>query len=162
MSNKPMTRKPREKFSIDALLRRLNRLSRDVESRALYWLNPDDSCANYCRECAVKLVTEKVELDGGGGGHECDAQEFCETCGVHLECSFTNYGVEEEIDAATQMDEIDKSMAWTLARIIDCGVPRLTESCGDFHYRPDLLPSLKKIWRLLPKEPPCPPPPTQP
>jgi len=88
-------------------------------------------------------------IDGGWGGIECDLQEFCETCGVALECSFTNYGVIEEVHSAAELDAIDPTTAWTLVRIIDCGYPRLTESCGDFRYMPELLPELKKIWKSL-------------
>jgi len=76
-----------------------------AELEDLHWVHGDDDAVPYCYECAVKKVEEiksreperDVCVDGGWGTEE-DGPESCDTCGKPLDCSFTDYGSESEID----------------------------------------------------------------
>ena len=76
-----------------------------AELEDMYWVHDDDEGISYCYECAKKKVKEiksekpdsDVCLDGGWGTEE-DGMEFCDTCGKPLDCSFTDYGSESEVD----------------------------------------------------------------
>lgn len=139
----------RPKFTIDNLLSRLYAIAEGVEGKPMYWLNPDDTGESYCRECIEKIAKDEDQIDGGWS-IECDSQEFCGECGEPLLCSFTNHGVQEEVHAICEADgDIGPTDAWIMTRIIDCGVPRLTERCGDFEYAPELRPLLRRLWHRL-------------
>lgn len=91
-----------------------------------YWFDDDDFISvseDYCLECAKKLVDEKYAADPkrfeelygeceddegryreaihGGFDIEHDSPPYCETCGVQLRGSLTEYGADEQIDAYT-------------------------------------------------------------
>ena len=75
-----------------------------AELEDLYWVHGDDEGISYCYDCACKRVEEikskepegDVCVDGGWGTEE-DGTESCDTCGKFLDCSFTDYGSEEEV-----------------------------------------------------------------
>ena len=70
-----------------------------------YWI--DNWAENgYCRPCAEKKLAEiraatpdddDIGLSGGWRTEE-DGQRFCDTCGVQLDVSFTDYAVESELE----------------------------------------------------------------
>lgn len=87
-------------------LREITRPMADkAKLRPLHWIHGWDEGLSFCRKCALKKIKELQKenpgkeyiLDGGWNVEE-DCQEFCETCKEALDCSFTNYAVESEID----------------------------------------------------------------
>lgn len=138
----------RTKFTIDALGDRLRALAEGVEAepKRMYWLTPDDTCADYCRPCAEACAAASgLDLDGGWETEE-DSQAFCADCGVLLFCLFTDYGVRQEVESSAELDSIDPTSAWTLERIVTSNFPPY----DPWRYYPDLEPALRAIWRLLP------------
>lgn len=112
-----------------AIVARVNALRKFItehadapETRDCYWIHgsserfPEsigcDSATSFCHGCCAKKVEEihhrfpkeaehyGVSVDGGFGV-ESDHTESCETCGVKLECTLTDYGADEEIAALT-------------------------------------------------------------
>lgn len=79
--------------------------SRQAELEDLHWVHGDDEGIPYCYECAKKKVEEikseepdrDVFVDGGWGSEE-DGSQSCDTCYKPLDCSFTDYGSESEVD----------------------------------------------------------------
>jgi len=79
--------------------------SKKAELEDLHWVHGDDEGISYCFDCAEKRVAEikakesdsDVCVDGGWGTEE-DGTQTCEKCGKCLDCSFTDYGSESEID----------------------------------------------------------------
>ena len=71
-----------------------------------YWIRGADQGLSYCRACAEKEIKalrkknpkEDYLLDGGWGDSESDSQRFCERCRVALECLYTRYACEEELE----------------------------------------------------------------
>lgn len=79
------------------------------EASEVYWIaarNADpDQGPSYCRACADALVDklnaehpDHEYLRDGGWGYEADTQEICEQCGIHLSCTLTEHGIEQELD----------------------------------------------------------------
>ncbi len=113
-----------------------------------HWIHGlDDDARTYCRPCALKRVKHlrasepdsPAELDGGFMCEE-DRPIFCESCERMLDYTLTDYGVDCELewmfaDGITQ----SPADAYRLHRALGAGGnPYLTESCGDFPYRPEL------------------------
>lgn len=73
-----------------------------------HWIHGWDEGLSFCRKCAEKKLAE-LELAepgkdyclDGGWVVDGDGGEFCETCGVRLEKSLTEYGCESEVDHFT-------------------------------------------------------------
>jgi hypothetical protein len=97
-----------EGASRDTLESWLRPIAAKATTEYLCWIRTEnnDSEENYCRACADLKVAELIAagadpretlVDGGWGGNEEDSQPSCETCGVLLECTLTEYAVQEEL-----------------------------------------------------------------
>lgn len=70
-----------------------------------HWIHGSDEGLSWCKKCALKETARlkvaqpdaDIELDGGWDTEE-DGPEFCEGCGVRLECTYTDYGCKQELD----------------------------------------------------------------
>lgn len=92
--------------SVDKLRSMIAVLSAGATERLdCYWVYGDDSGFNYCLECCEAKVEEikskrrkaDVQVDGGWCT-EHDSPPSCETCGMGLRGSLTNYGVDQELE----------------------------------------------------------------
>jgi hypothetical protein len=79
-------------------------LAEGVKVEPEYWLD-DDTGESYCMSCALLVIEEcnmiegkTLEIDGGWGMGEHDTCCHCTKCGVILEYTLTDYGVDAEID----------------------------------------------------------------
>lgn len=130
-------------------VRLLAKLIKPLEARAkikpLHWIRNAGDEGYLCRACAQKRIRElrreepdeEFELDGGWM-IECDGEAFCETCGEVLECTYTDYGVEEDLAGLERSGINNPTDAYCAANVINLGGnPLLTEKCGDWHYRPE-------------------------
>ena len=98
-----------------------------AELEDLHWVHGDDEGISYCYDCAVKKVEEiklkepesDVCVDGGWGTEE-DGTESCDTCGKPLDCSFTDYGSESEVDHFIEngFDHLSAYNCWSLETAI--------------------------------------------
>lgn len=131
---------------LDKVCESLAERCKGVETSPMYWPDPDDG-EYYCEDCRPE------KWDGGTNNDESDGQANCCKCGMILECCFTNWGVESEIGDSTaddvMNDPISPEEAYTLLEIIQCGVPRLTERCGDFVYNAGMKPNVRRIAKRL-------------
>lgn len=117
-----------------------------------YWLR-NDAGRSFCRKCGEKKVRqinkdcrEKNENLDGGWDTEEDGPAFCETCGVMLDCTYTDHAVRDEIDHFSEYGITSPADAHSLETALHVhGNPRLTKSCGTFHYRPELTGTVAKI-----------------
>ena len=117
-----------------------------------YWLR-NDAGRSFCRKCGEKKVRqinkdcrEKNENLDGGWDTEEDGPAFCDTCGVILDCTYTDHAVRDEIDHFSEYGITSPADAHSLETALHVhGNPRLTKSCGTFHYRPELTGTVAKI-----------------
>ena len=117
-----------------------------------YWLR-NDAGRSFCRKCGEKKVRqinkdcrEKNENLDGGWDTEEDGPAFCDTCGVMLDCTYTDHAVRDEIDHFSEYGITSPADAHSLETALHVhGNPRLTKSCGTFHYRPELTGTVAKI-----------------
>jgi hypothetical protein len=137
-------------------------MAADIDPPNVCWINPDDSCEDYCRPCAEKAVAKLQEedpdsdvmVDGGWGGTEEDSPSWCAGCGCLLDHSYTNEGVKSELDhwSDPETEIRDAEDAYLVLRMLSYpGVPILTESCGDFVYMPEARPAVKAIYQKFVK-----------
>lgn len=115
--------------------------SEGAEYDDLYWIDGDDEAISYCFECAEKRVAEirKERSDAdvcvdGGWGCEADGAESCVMCGKNLNCSFTDYGSQVELDILLENGFVllDPYCCHTLKTIIGChGWQEWRETCKD-------------------------------
>lgn len=122
----------------------------------LHWISGGkDEATPYCYECAEKEVARILKKNpkadvhvAGGYGTEEDGPRFCETCGRLLDCTFTDYGVESELEHFAEPDSpIDgPEAAWCVLTMLGYwGNPMLGEKCGDWHYMPEANPIIEAI-----------------
>ena len=132
---------------LDAVCDGLAARCKGVDTSPVYWSDHDGDSEDYCAE------HKPENWEGGTNNDESDYQKRCCKCGMILECCFTDHGVTEEIGYATDNDvmgdPIHAEEAYTLLQIIQCGVPRLTERCGDFVNRADMKPNVRRIAKRL-------------
>lgn len=101
----------------------------------------------YCLKCAKKLFRRSV--DGGWTGEE-DSPPHCEKCGVPLDFIFTDYGVEEQLAIVEECGIKTDHDAYCVHRMMNAGGnPLLTESCGDWDYRPEWAGRIQAIYEKL-------------
>lgn len=131
---------------LDQVCNELAARCKGVETSRMYWPDKDNG-EIFCFDC------RPWKWDGGTDNSEEDGQRFCDTCGMILECGFTDYGVEAEIRDSTTDEQMAQPIGWdeayTLLQIIECGVPRLTERCGDFVYKAHMKPNIRRIAKRL-------------
>ena len=79
--------------------------ARKYKTKKEFWISGTDESLSYCATCGNKKVSKLKKLHpendyslDGGYGVDGDNQPFCETCGVALENSFTDYACEYELD----------------------------------------------------------------
>lgn len=130
---------------LDAVCAGLAARCKGVDTSPAYWFEYD--CDDYCAE-------HKPEIwEGGTSNDESDYQKRCCKCGMILECCLTDHGVTEEIGCAIDDDVMDSPIwpeeAYTLLQIIQCGVPRFTERCGEHVYCGDRKPAVRRIAKRL-------------
>jgi hypothetical protein len=97
-----------EGVTAEAFTEWLRPVAAKAKTANLCWIRTvqGDLDEEYCRDCAdVKMAEliaagadpEETHVDGGWGGGESDSPERCETCGIILETTLTDYAVEEEL-----------------------------------------------------------------
>lgn len=97
-----------EGVTAEAFKEWLRPVAAKAKTENLCWINTasGDLGEEYCRDCADVKLAELIaagadpndtHVDGGWGGGESDSSERCETCGIILESSLTDYAVEEEL-----------------------------------------------------------------
>lgn len=116
------------------------------ETKPMHWVGRGDEGPSYCLECCEKEVAridaEKPEagvIVDGGWVTECDGAEFCESCGAALDCSFTTYACESELDHFEECGfDLDSPVdCWSMERIM-----------GSVGFLDDeLTPRIKKVVR---------------
>lgn len=131
---------------LDAVCDGLRTIAKDVPQLPAYWDDDDGSGEYFCGDCAPAGAA-------GGFDIECDSSERCEKCGRVLDVNLTDYGVREEMSYATDADAmasfVGAEESFVLLNIIQCGVPRLTERCGEFTYRADMKPLVRRIAKRV-------------
>lgn len=111
----------------------LRKLSVDYPTAPLHWIYspfeydgtdwcPD--CAYYkCRHMRRHAKSRRSEF-AVDGGWSCEAESFsyCEGCGVRLECSLNDHGIEEEISLFEECNFSNNipAIAYSLAELCDC------------------------------------------
>ena len=111
---------------------------------APYWDSSDKYEGVYCLACAKKLFPKTI--DGGWTGEE-DSPPYCERCNVPLDFTFTNEGVERMLEAIEECGIHSYHDAYCVHRMLNAsGNPLLTESCGDWDYRPEWKPRIRAIY----------------
>lgn len=119
-------------------------LAAKAKTRPLHWIGGADDGEYYCRKCCEKQV-RKLKRAGdvdafvdGGWGTEEDGQRWCADCAALLDHSLTDYGVEAELEALEEACGVDAEFAHIASCVLGVGGnPLLTESCADFHYKPE-------------------------
>lgn len=112
-----------------------------------YWDGALKHNGAYCLLCANKLFPNDV--DGGWYGEE-DHPPTCAKCQKNLDFTFTDYGVEQELEAIEENGISSDHDAYCLHRVMNAGGnPLLTESCGDCDYRPEWKPRILAIYERL-------------
>lgn len=88
-----------------------------------HWLQGGDQGMSYCSACAQKAVDAgDAEAVDGGWDQECDGQAFCETCGIPLQYTLTDYGVEQELEsmmAAKDLAALSPAGAYAISRVLE-------------------------------------------
>lgn len=89
---------------------------------APYWFSNDDTGYVYCLACAKKVMAGKARarLDGGFC-YETDSCLHCESCGVTLDYTLTDYGANEEwlhFKGRRFRRPLDRDEAFHLARML--------------------------------------------
>lgn len=101
------------------ILLRLAEIAKPVSSQIQpsHWLNVDgdDSCDDFCHECAVKereKLGESHDVEDifiyGGYSQECDQITYCEDCGKPLVSTLTDHGVKSVFDRLIEEGDLDK------------------------------------------------------
>jgi len=97
-----------EGVTVEAFEEWLRPVAAKAKTENLCWISTVTGYSDeeYCRDCADVKVAELISagadpegthVDGGWGGGQSDSPERCETCGIILETTLTDYGVEEEL-----------------------------------------------------------------
>lgn len=80
-------------------------IAEQYETKSEFWINRNDEFKSYCAECGNKKLVELEKLHpensyslDGGYGVDGDSQPFCESCGIALSNSFTDYACECELN----------------------------------------------------------------
>lgn len=129
---------PVQQQRLDRCIEFLRPIAQDAENTAseVYWIgarNADpDQGPSYCGDCGGKLV-DKLNAENpdgeylldGGWGYESDGCEVCDKCGLHLRCSLSDCGVDQELDhwSASRIDLRGKhasTTAWFLLLTLEC------------------------------------------
>ena len=70
-----------------------------------HWVHGWDESLSFCFDCCEKKVAELLSAEpdeeysvDGGWGSDGDSLAYCETCGVPLDNSFTEYACEQELE----------------------------------------------------------------
>ncbi len=73
---------------------------REAELEMPYWMTKDEGIT-HCESCIkiIKPDAEWIEDYGGGYDNESDSTEFCERCGKMLQCTLTDYGVDQGLSS---------------------------------------------------------------
>lgn len=113
--------------------------ARNQKADDCYWINIEEDCRSYCSrhiEAAVKKMEREnpdeevwYECDNG---EESDSPKSCETCGIPLECSFTKYALEYELEHFERhgLDTGNKRDCYDMYRVFND---------GETEYHPELL-----------------------
>lgn len=129
---------PAQAQRLDRCIKFLEPVAADAERKAseVYWIsarNADpDQGSSYCGDCGGKLV-DKLNAENpdheylldGGWGYESGSCEICDKCGLHLRCTLTDCGVDQELDhwMSVRIDLRGKhasTTAWFLLLILEC------------------------------------------
>lgn len=113
---------------LNRLIDRLRGLGASVETWPGYWFSSDfeDAGSDWCLDCAEKRAEElraehpNVFVDGGWT-QDHDSQPFCEGCERRLNCTPTDYFVEEELRhfSTFRFRKITPHRAFEIVRIVE-------------------------------------------
>lgn len=109
-------------YNWEALLALVTPLAEQCIVKNGYWLTDDPACLNYCAEHIDAAAAERGMERDGGWSWEHDGSIFCETCGVRLEGSFTDYACEQEMDVLLETGITTADDAWVYERICGCAL----------------------------------------
>lgn len=109
-----------------ALSARLAPIERPPPMHPCHWIDGDDTGEEFCRRCALKEIRKRkaadpsIDLHLGGGYTDHDGPPYCSRCGVALEGSLTDYGVQSELEhfASYPSTSLDGYVAWELGCIL--------------------------------------------
>jgi hypothetical protein len=130
-------------------------LANRAKLKPMHWIHGSDQGLSFCLNCAEKKVKElrakatpeqrdEIFVDGGWSTEE-DSQQFCDTCHCALECSFTDYAVEEELDHFSKAGVHGPLDAYSMQNILGAGVPdELSGKLAKVGYR--------FLWDSIPAE----------
>jgi hypothetical protein len=126
-----------EGMNVELLAELIEPLAARAKPKAPYWRR-DGGDDVACYSCAKKKKWGADNLDGGWTNEE-DGAHWCE-CGKLLDFTLTDYGVETEFAGFEEAGPpMTPDEAYVLCRVLGTdGNPLLTESCGDFHYMPEM------------------------
>jgi ribosomal protein L34E len=112
-----------------------------------YWDESGTHEGTYCLQCAKKLFRKRI--DGGWTGEE-DSPPHCEKCGTPLDFTFTDFGVERQLEDIEEHGIKTEHDAYCLHRMMNAGGnPLLTESCGELDYRPEWKGRIQAIYENM-------------
>lgn len=94
----------------------------------MHWIHGADEGFSWCAECAEKEIkklrrknpSKEYILDGGWSIEE-DSQQFCEGCRRELDCSYTDYAIESELDHFNECGVVGAADEHSLYTILSCG-----------------------------------------
>jgi hypothetical protein len=109
-----------------------------------HWDGTGKREGTYCLRCAKRLF--RASIDGGWIGEE-DSPPHCERCRKPLDFTFSSYGVEQMLETIEECGIHTDHDAYCVHRMMNAGGnPLLTESCGDWKYKPEWAPRIKAIY----------------
>jgi len=116
------------------------------------WDGEGNHEGTYCLKCAKTLFPS--DIDGGWVGEE-DSPPFCLRCNKPLDFIFSSYGVEQMLECIEECGIHSDHDAYCVHRMMNAGGnPLLTESCGDWDYRPEWKPRIQAIYERALREVP--------
>ena len=108
-----------------------------------YWDETGEEEGCYCVKCAELLFPDSV--DGGWIGEE-DSPPVCGKCGIPLDFTFTDYGVEETLKHIEETGIHSDYDAFCVHAMMGAnGCPLLTEG----NYKPEWKDRIKVIYEAL-------------
>lgn len=111
------------------------------------WDATGEHHGTYCSKCARKLFSANID---GGWTCEEDSPPHCEKCGCPLDFTFTDHGVEKQLAIVEEYGIHTDHDAYCVHRMMNAGGnPLLTNSCGDWDYRPEWKPRIQAIYEAM-------------
>ena len=112
-----------------------------------YWDATGKLDGVYCFKCANKLFPQRI---AGGWVNEEDQPLHCGTCSAPLDFSLTDYGVAQMLEDIEENGIHNDEDEYGVHQMMNAGGnPLLTESCGEWDYRPEWKGRIQSIYEKL-------------